>query len=631
MSNDAAQATRAPAATYRMLRELGSRAQHSYAAIREANELVVVQRFVRGARSGSAPDLDVDDATPLDAEAMALLLRDARCLAKNWHPNIARVRHVDLTSKPRNVLTIASELLDGATLEDLIEAAQPERTSARDPLLALPVLVRVLLDVLSGLHALHGLRDGMNAPLGAIHGELCPANVVVGKDGVARIVNVLRRRPVRVGDRSEAVAYAAPEALDGGGTDDPRCDVYAVGVMLWEGVVGRRLYEERDPAQVLARQREGELVRPSIHPSSPFARLADVAMRALSFDPALRYRGVTDMAADLRKIAGTKLATGAAVALRVSDLAGDRIRMRRALLEPATSGTQRRASERSIAVAEENIDTARQSALTADEIALAKGIDPGAAVLAPSLPPLPPPVTRQLTRRVSPHRASMQRIAPTLEREIPVALIAASRRTAELDEEVDVDMDATDVADVADVADEPARAEPASTEHLIAAALATTTAQMRAVALERRESAPVLPATETPGDFVIPIDVTETWNEPAPRPRRSVAGVAVVAMLLLLAMGAFLAVRARTNPAEAGASSAAPFPAVALSPTVAMPPDPNASETASAIASGGSAPASGAPSSTSARPAPRMVGPSGLPPLAPPAKPKKSIYEPDGL
>jgi hypothetical protein len=648
MSNDAAQASRGPGATYRMLRELGSRAQHSHAAIREANELVVVQRFVRGARSGSSADLDGDDATPLDAEAMALLLRDARCLAKNWHPNIARVRHVDLTSKPRNVLTIASELLDGATLEDLIEAAQPERTSARDPLLAPPVLVRVLLDVLSGLHALHGLRDGMNAPLGAIHGELCPANVVVGKDGVARIVNVLRRRPVRVGDRSEAMAYAAPEALDGGGTDDPRCDVYAVGVMLWEGVAGRRLYEERDPSQILARQREGELVRPSIHPSSPFAGLADVAMRALSFDPALRYRGVTDMAAALRKIAGTKLATGATVALRVSDLAGDRIRMRRALLEPATSGTRRQASERAIlssalrsdpaiAVAEENIDTARQPALTADEIALAKGIDPGGAVFAPSLPPLPPPVTRparQLTRRVSPHRALNSRIAPTLEREIPVALIAASRRTAELENEVDVDMDAADVVEVPDAGSaaslavvKPARAEPASTEDLIAAALATTTAQMRAVAFERRESAPaLLPATETPGDFVIPIDVTDTWDEPAPRPRPRprMAGVAAFATLLLFAMGAFLAVRARTTtPPEPSASAAAPFPAMALSPTVAMPPDPKSAGTAPAIAS-----ASAAPSSTSARPAPRMAGPSAPPP---PAKPKKSIYEPDGL
>ena len=619
MSNDAARA--AAGATYRMLRELGSRAQHSHAAIREPNELLVAQRFARGARTGSSADLDVDvdDATPLDAEAMALLLRDARCLAKNWHPNIARVRHVDLTSRPRNVLTIASELLDGATLEDLIEAAQPERTSARDPLLALPVLVRVLLDVLSGLHALHGLRDGMNAPLGAIHGELCPANVVIGKDGVARIVNVLRPRPVRVRERSEALAYAAPETLDGAGTDDPRCDVYAVGVMLWEGIAGRRLYEERDPSQILARQREGELVRPSIHASSPFARLADVAMRALSFDPALRYRGVTDMAADLRKIAGTKLATGATVALRVSDLAGDRIRMRRALLEPATSGTRRRASERSIAAAEESIDTARQSALTADEIALAKGIDPGAAVFAPSLPPLPPPVTplarptRQLTRRVSPHRASMQRVAPTLEREIPVALIAASRRTAELDDAIDVEM-------------EPA-SKPASTEDLISAALATTTAQMRAVAFERRESAPVLPATETPGDFVIPIDVTETWNEtappPQPRPRNRMAGVAVIATLLLFAMGAFLAVRARPTPPEPAASAAAPFPAAALGPTVATPPDPTAAGNASPIAS-----ASAAPSSTSARPAPRMVGPSAPPP---PAKPKKSIYEPDGL
>jgi hypothetical protein len=558
MSNGAAQA--AAGATYRMLRELGSRAQPSYAAIREPSDLVVAQRFVRaGAGASNAKD-ELDDATPLDAEAMALLLRDARCLAKNWHPNIARVRHVDLISKPRSLLVIASDLLEGSTLADLIEAAEPERTREHDPPLALPVLVRILLDVLGGLHALHGLRDGMNVALGAIHGELCPANVVVAKDGVARIVNVLRKRPVRIKYGSEAVGYAAPEALDAGGTADPRSDVYAVGVMLWEGLAGRRLYKETAPARLLVRQREGELAPPPIHPSSPFARLADVALRALSFDPSLRYRGATEMATDLRKIAGLKLATGAAVAARVADLAGDRIRMRRGILEPAMSGTRRRASESSMAAAEENRETARHPAITDEQIALAKGIDAGAAVLVPAPSPL-----------------------------------------------LDIE----------------------STEQMIVAALATTTAQMRAVAVERALSTPALPATSTPGDFVIPIEVTETWNESAPRPRRRFAAIALLAMLVLLAMGALVAMRGRST-----ATGATPMPAAASPPGPAAPApsgqagaDANAAQRASASAIG-TLGMPMTPSSANARAAPRMA----VPPAPPPsAKPKKSIYEPDGL
>lgn len=323
---------------YRLLRELGARAQHSYAAVRES-DLVVVQRFVKASATGSSGiSSSSARATTLEAEPLALLLRDARCLAKNWHPNVARVKHVDLVS---GELTIASELIEGATLEDLRAAAQREREAGGEDLLTLPIVARVLVDVLAGLAALHGLRDGMNAPLGAIHGEVCPANIVVGKDGVARIVNVLRPRPVRVGAGSEAVAYAAPETLDTDGTDDPRADVYSVGVVLWEALAGRRLRDDTSAARILARQREEELAAPQLHPTNPFARLAAVAMRALAFDANARFKTAAEMAAEIRKIAGTRLASGAAVAACIADLAGDSIRMRRSELDPSLSGTRK--------------------------------------------------------------------------------------------------------------------------------------------------------------------------------------------------------------------------------------------------------------------------------------------------
>lgn len=560
MSNGAQPAS--GGATYRMLRELGSRAQHSYAALRDPHELVVVQRFVRVRPGSERLVARPEGGTPLEAEAMALLLRDARWLAKNWHPNIARVRHVDLAA---NELTIATEFLDGATLADLTLAAGRERTSPRDPLLALHVLVRVLLDVLGGLHALHGLRDGMNAPVGAIHGELCPANVVIGKDGVTRIVNALRPRPVRLDSGSEAVAYAPPEALDGAGTDDPRSDVHAVGAMLWEGLAGRRLYEETDPARVLARQREGDVTPPVLPPSSPFAPLVETAMRALSFDPALRFRGPAEMAAEMRKIAGARLASGSVVAARVADLAGDAMRIRRARLEPALSGTR---------------------------------------------------------------RASPRRVVATLATEIPVALIEASRRPSspDLDESIVVDadvggfddddelhgpresspeLDVEHEARAVEVDVAPMPADVSSTEKLIASALAATTAKMRAVAMERESERNVastgLPAPGTPGDFVIPIDVTETLNEAAPRQRSYFAVVALTAALLLVAMGSFLAIRSSGLRSEARSSSAA-----SSAPPRVAADDLGASSEASAIVTSPAARAATIP--TAAEPTPRDGG-----------------------
>src|SRR5687767_12789042 len=118
--------------SYRVIRELGKRQQRSWAAVREKNEIVVVQRFTKAPRPASAAfgetAYDKSGATYVAADAMAIILRDARCLSKNWHPNVSRVRHVDLLGED---LTIATELVEGVTLADLITAARAKRANEK--------------------------------------------------------------------------------------------------------------------------------------------------------------------------------------------------------------------------------------------------------------------------------------------------------------------------------------------------------------------------------------------------------------------------------------------------------------------------------------------------------------------
>lgn len=347
----------ATATSYRVLRELAKRSQRSFIAVRESTRerteqsvvgpppssgsplsstaggsLVVLNRFVRTTSTQAGQRVS--------QEAIAILLRDARCLEKNWHPNIARVRHVDLIG---DTLSIATELLDGVTLADLFTLAKEQRV-LQGPALILPppVLARIFLDVLSGLAALHALRDGIDKPLSLFHGELCPANIVIGKDGVARVVNVFRPRPVTIAAASEALRYASPETLAGEVEQDARADIYAIGVMLWEALMGRPLYGDELPSRIAQRQREEDVPRPA-------GPLGDFAMRALSFDPALRFRTAQDAATHLRVASRSALATGSVVAQTVVDLAGDRIRSRRMELEPLLAGRtisgQRRAAQ----------------------------------------------------------------------------------------------------------------------------------------------------------------------------------------------------------------------------------------------------------------------------------------------
>ena len=670
------------AVTYRMLRELGARSPHSYAAMREPSELVVAQRFVRvrlpaaAIPSPSAPPLSAPppsatplDATPLDATSMALLLRDARCLAKNWHPNIGRVRHVDLVGSE---LTIASELIDGATLADLVVDAAAARTSSHEPLLPFPILVRILLDVLAGLHALHGLRDGINAPLGAVHGELSPASIVVGKDGVARIIDVLRPRPVRLERPSPAAGYAAPEALEAGGTSDPRSDVYAVGVILWEALTARRLYDESQPARVLARQRAEEVVCPHIHPSSPFARLVEVAMRALAFEPALRFRGPAEMSAELRKVAGAHLAAGSAIAAAVTDLAGERIRTRRSLLDPALSGMRRRVSERSILAAKAAV---RERESARDLAAPARNEAPER--------PSGPALARPDLRRSGMIKGSPRVVAPTARAEVSPELLGLSRKTSpdrDLQDEV---IDAQDIETVYDEDARPLVSRGSSPEVDVEAALLTKGAaaaeatrprpalspahadgpssrlpdgsslRLRLVAPSRRAPEPLVASTvmqgasETPGELVVPVAAHGARTER----RSSGALLLMTALVVVLASGASVTLRVRATRAASRAAAQ-----VARRPVVVLAAAPAATETARTLPEAvglpdppspvvAPRPELAAPALASlAAPARPPVTPAAPPtlratraqppppaPPPPPAKPKRSVYDPEGL
>jgi serine/threonine-protein kinase len=313
---------------YRVLRELGRRSQPSYAAARAdgSTSVVVIHRFTRESLRGDG-ERKVGVVSP---EVMGLLLRDARCLAKHWHPNVALVRHVDLVG---DTLFIATDLVDGVTLEELLALASSRRTQTGEPLLSHAVIARIFLDVLSGLQALHGLRDDMNVPLSIFHGELCPANVVVGKDGVARIIAPFRPRPVRITGASEALGYASPETLAGEVEQDARVDIYAVGVMLWEALMERHLYPDPNPARIAQRQREEDVPPPD-------GPLSDIVLKALAFDPLLRFRTASDMAASLRGSAEA-IAAGSAVAQIIVEHVGERIRTRRVELQPSASGQRR--------------------------------------------------------------------------------------------------------------------------------------------------------------------------------------------------------------------------------------------------------------------------------------------------
>jgi serine/threonine-protein kinase len=147
-------------------------------------------------------------------------------------------------------------------------------------------VVRLLLDVLAGLTALHEVVTDGDA---FVHGEVCPQNVYVDEHGTARLVPLLNRHLAP--ERPEATGYAAPERLLGT-TPDARTDTFSVGVMLWEALAGKRLFPDRSPAAVLARQ-----VPPiELSPRTAWAKpLCAIAERAVTFEPNLRFQSAHEL------------------------------------------------------------------------------------------------------------------------------------------------------------------------------------------------------------------------------------------------------------------------------------------------------------------------------------------------
>ena len=302
-------------APYVLVRELGARPLPAYAVRQIAPgakpHLFVAERFV-----GAAQGPDGKDSS---------FLRAARRIATLTSPNLPRVR--DVAVHDGDVL-IFTELVDG---EKLTALWRPEA-------LPLEIALRMIVDVLGGVSAIHNLRDARQQPLKLAHGEISPATTVFGLDGVARVLHTIARRYPEEGARPDpaSVRSLAPEVL-GAEPYDQRADVYGAGVLLWEALSGRPLYTETDPVALMALARGGEAPRASVPASSPWAKdLVEVAARALRAAPDQRWPTATAMAGELRKAAGLKLAAVSTTAAFAKSTIAERAKARRLDLETRT-------------------------------------------------------------------------------------------------------------------------------------------------------------------------------------------------------------------------------------------------------------------------------------------------------
>jgi hypothetical protein len=259
-----------------------------------------------------------------EREIVATLIDEARLAARLRHPNIAPV--LDVVDANGELLLVI-EYVAGVPLSLLLQRAL-ERHEAIDPRIA----VAIGASVLRALHAAHEATSDDGKALGLVHRDVSPQNVIVGADGVARLVDfgiakaAGRVQTTRDGQRKGKLAYMAPEQIDGGAIDR-RCDLFAAAILVWEMLVGEPLFAAPDETAVLAR-RVARIATPSARRDGLPRAFDDVVMRGLEREARRRFPTALMMAEALEGCASQASATE--IGEWVRQLAGDVLDLREA-------------------------------------------------------------------------------------------------------------------------------------------------------------------------------------------------------------------------------------------------------------------------------------------------------------
>ena len=251
-----------------------------------------------------------------------MLLEEARIASRLSHPNIVSIIDID-TFAGQHYLVM--DYVEGCTFSELLKA----HPKTRPP----ELLVPVVLDALTGLHAAHQLRGDDGSPHPVVHCDFSPHNMLVGANGTCRITDFGVAKAANAlpdGPGRGKPGYLSPEQVRGLPLD-ARSDVFSAGVVLWNALTGEVLFDGETPEQILHQVVSRPIPKPSQVGLRPPACFDHICLRALERDPAMRYQSAEEMLIDLRKVAVAQdlLAPSSEIGRWVQETFGAQIELRR--------------------------------------------------------------------------------------------------------------------------------------------------------------------------------------------------------------------------------------------------------------------------------------------------------------
>jgi serine/threonine protein kinase len=222
-------------------------------------------------------------------EMVKSFVREARLASYLRHENVAQT--YDL-GKVGDIYFIVMELITGRTLRDVLR-----HCGATTGPMPVPIALNILNQICDALDYAHNLCDETGEPLGIIHRDVSPSNIIVSDRGIVKLIDFGIAKASRAGMQTLGgtlkgkFAYMAPEYI--AGRIDARADLFAVGVIAHELLTNRSLFSGRDDVDTLTRVRDMHIDPPSKKNPLVPPEIDDIVMTALARDPDRRWQHAT--------------------------------------------------------------------------------------------------------------------------------------------------------------------------------------------------------------------------------------------------------------------------------------------------------------------------------------------------
>jgi len=220
-----------------------------------------------------------------DQRFIRMFLDEARVAANLHHQHIVQVHDIGESS---GEYFIAMEYIHGEDVRTILSTAS--KTRAHVPL---GHAIAIVSAAAAGLHYAHERRGNDKRPLGIVHRDVSPSNVLVGYDGSIKVVDfgiakASMRQETRSGSLKGKVSYMSPEQCKGAEVDR-RSDVYALGVVLYELATTTRLFKGDNDYLIMDQIVNGRVSLPRVRRPDLPNELSAIIMRAIAPDPERRY------------------------------------------------------------------------------------------------------------------------------------------------------------------------------------------------------------------------------------------------------------------------------------------------------------------------------------------------------